>query len=135
MKTTLLALLFALSITVSCAGNAPTPGQVVNAVITCTAETCGGAAANPQCSTLEAAVMGCLTSGGDVSICLSGLPALVSVGYADVVCIVANLATTKTGTPIVRGSVQARAFEWLATQRVLVRAADPVRDIPPPLKH
>ena len=54
--------------------------------------------------------------------CLAGIPDLVSVGYADVACIVADSASTSnlpkaTASPI----AQQNAAAWLKTQRITVR--------------
>ena len=70
----------------SCGGKSPTPGQVANAIITCTETTCTAQPTSPACTKLEGDVMACLTSGGNVAVCLAGIPDLVSVGYADVAC-------------------------------------------------
>ena len=67
--------------------------------------------------------MGCLTSGGNVAICLAGIPALVSVGYADVACIVADLATPAAGSKyasLATSDVQQKAADWLKSQRIVV---------------
>jgi hypothetical protein len=108
-----------------CAGKTPTPGEVTNAVITCTNTVCATSPMAAECSQLEAAVMGCVTSGGNLAVCLAGIPALVSVGYADVVCIVAALATpAPTGKYAAAATpkVQVAAAEWLKAQRVTVRS-------------
>jgi hypothetical protein len=106
----------------SCGGKSPTPGQVANAIITCTETTCTAQPTSPACTKLEGDVMACLTSGGNVAVCLAGIPDLVSVGYADVACIVADLASTSnlpkaTASPI----AQQNAAAWLKTQRITVR--------------
>ena len=111
----------ALAIT-SCAGKAPTPGQVANAIITCTETTCTAQPTSLACTKLEGDVMACLTSGGNVAVCLAGIPDLVSVGYADVACIVADLASTSnlpkaTASP----TAQQNAASWLKTQRITVQ--------------
>jgi hypothetical protein len=67
--------------------------------------------------------MGCLTSGGNVAICLAGIPALVSVGYADVACIVAALASPSAGSKyatLATADVQQKAADWLKSQRIVV---------------
>ena len=104
-----------------CGGKTPTPGQVTNAIITCTATTCTTSPTSTSCTQLEGAVMGCLTSGGNVAICLAGIPALVSVGYADVACIVAALATPASGSKyasLATSDVREKASAWLKTQRI-----------------
>ena len=71
---------------------------------------------------LEADVMVCLTSGGSVAVCLAGIPDLVSVGYADIACIVADLAAP-SNTPKLTASptAQQNAAAWLKTQRITVQ--------------
>ena len=120
-----LSLVLALTaiMSVSCGGKTPTPGQVANAIITCTETVCTTAPSNAACTQLEGAVMGCLTSGGNVAICLAGIPALVSVGYADVACIVADLATPAAGSKyasLATSDVQQKAADWLKSQRIVV---------------
>ena len=68
------------------------PIQVANAVITCSQTVCGAKGMSPVCAQLSAAVTGCLGSGVNPSVCLAGVLSLVSVGYADVVCVVSALA-------------------------------------------
>ena len=102
----------------------PTPAQVANAIITCTETICTTSPSNTSCTQLEGAVMGCLTSGGNVAICLAGIPSLVSVGYADIACIVAALATPAEGTEykaLATNDVQQKAAAWLASQRITIR--------------
>ena len=106
----------------SCGGKTPTPGQVANAIITCTETTCTAQPTSPACTKLEGDVMACLTSGGNVAVCLAGIPDLVSVGYADVACIVADLAATSnlpkaTASP----TAQQNAAAWLKDQRITVQ--------------
>ena len=106
----------------SCGSQTPTPGQVANAIITCTETTCTAQPTSPACTKLEGDVMACLTSGGNVAVCLAGIPDLVSVGYADVACIVADLADTSnlpkaTASP----TAQQKAAAWLKTQRITVQ--------------
>ena len=106
----------------SCGGRTPTPGQVANAIITCTETTCTIQPTGPACVKLAGDVMSCLTSGGNVAVCLAGIPDLVSVGYADVACIVADLASPSnlpkaTASP----TAQQEAASWLASQRITVR--------------
>jgi hypothetical protein len=109
--------------TAGCGGKTPTPAQVADAIITCTETICTTSPSNAACTQLEGAVMGCLTSGGNVAICLAGIPSLVSVGYADVACIVAALATPAAGskyTALATPEVQKQAADWLASQRIVV---------------
>jgi hypothetical protein len=118
--TTLILITATLAIA-SCGGKTPTPGQVANAIITCTETACTAQPTSTSCIKLEGDVMSCLTSGGNVAVCLAGLPDLVSVGYADVACIVADLAAT-TNTPKLTASptAQQNAAAWLKTQRITV---------------
>lgn len=116
--------LLVLAVTIGCGGHSPTPAQVANAIITCTETICTTSPSNTSCTQLEGAVMGCLTSGGNVAICLAGIPSLVSVGYADIACIVAALATPAEGTKykaLATNDVQQKAAAWLASQRITIR--------------
>jgi hypothetical protein len=117
-------ILLALSILIaSCGGKTPTPGQVTNAIITCTETTCTVQPTISICTRLAGDIMSCLTSGGNVAVCLAGIPDLVSVGYADVVCIVADLAVPMSNLPrlTVSPTAQQAAAAWLASQRITVR--------------
>jgi len=106
----------------SCGGKSPTPGQVANAIITCTETTCTAQPTSPACTKLEGDVMACLTSGGNVAVCLAGIPDLVAVGYADVACIVADLATASNAPRITASpTAQQNAAAWLKTQRITVQ--------------
>jgi hypothetical protein len=106
----------------SCGGKTPTPGQVANTIITCTETACTAQPAGPNCTKLEGDVMSCLTSGGNVAVCLAGIPDLVSVGYADVACIIADLATPSNLSKITASpTAQQKAAEWLKAQRVTVQ--------------
>lgn len=106
----------------SCGGKTPTPGQVANAIIDCTETVCTTQPTSPACTKLEGDVMSCLASGGNVAVCLAGIPDLVSVGYADVVCIVADSANP-SNTPKLTASptAQQNAEAWLKIQRVVVK--------------
>ena len=106
----------------SCGGRTPTPGQVANAVITCTETTCTTQPTSPSCTKLEGDVMSCLTSGGNVAVCLAGIPDLVSVGYADVACIVADLAVPSSLPKMAASpTAQQNAAAWMKTQRITVQ--------------
>ena len=120
--TKFLPALFISLMIASCGGKTPTPGQVANAIITCTETVCTTQPTSPACTKLEGDVMSCLASGGNVAVCLAGIPDLVSIGYADVVCIVADLASPSnlpklTASP----TVQQNAAAWLKAQRLDVR--------------
>jgi len=106
----------------SCGGKTPSPGQIANAIITCTETICTAQPTSPSCTRLEADVMVCLTSGGSVAVCLAGIPDLVSVGYADIACIVVDLASP-SNTPKLTASptAQQNAAAWLKTQRITVQ--------------
>ena len=107
-----------------CGGKTPAPGQAIDAVVTCTTTVCSNQALTPACTQLEGAVMGCLVSGGNVAVCLAGIPSLVNVGYADVACIVAALANpAPTGKykALANDEVRTKAADWLKTQRVVVQ--------------
>jgi hypothetical protein len=118
---TLILITTALAIT-SCGGKTPTPGQVADAIITCTETICTAQPTSPSCTRLEADVMVCLTSGGSVAVCLAGIPDLVSVGYADIACIVADLASPSNMPKLTASpTAQQNAAAWLKTQRITVR--------------
>ena len=106
----------------SCAGKTPTPGQLINAIITCTETVCSTQPTSPTCTKLEGDAMSCLTSGGNVAVCLAGIPDLVGVGYADIVCIIADLATPSNLSKITASpTAQQNAAAWLKAQRVTVQ--------------
>jgi predicted cation transporter len=108
----------------NCGGKTPTPGQVVNAVVTCTNTVCTSAATSPECAQLEASVMSCIISGGNLAVCLAGLPSLVGVGYADVVCIIAELANppaTGRYKSLATDEVRQKAADWLKAQHVTIQ--------------
>jgi hypothetical protein len=116
------------------------PILVAGAIITCTQTVCKTQATSSACAQLTVAITGCLSSGINAAVCLAGVPALASVGYADVVCVVAALATVSPKTiarsPISKSAsksenksgeipdktpnVQQQAIEWLRTQQVTV---------------
>ena len=75
-----LSLTLAILSLASCGGKTPTPGQVANAIIVCTETACTAQPTSPSCTKLEGDVMSCLTSGGNVAVCLAGIPDLVAVG-------------------------------------------------------
>ena len=122
MIKSLFFLLVALTLaTSSCGGRTPTPGLVANAIITCTETTCTTQPISPDCVKLEGDVMACLTSGGNVAVCLAGIPDLASVGYADVACIVADLASQSNAPKLTASpTAQQNAAAWLKTQRITV---------------
>ena len=124
------------------------PIQVANAIITCAQTVCKAQATSPACAQLTVAITGCLSSGINAAVCLGGVPALASVGYADVVCVVATLASAppktiayheisksvdlpgnksvgipgneSVGIPDEILDVQQQAIKWLKTQQVVV---------------
>ena len=108
-----------------CGGKTPTPGQITNAIITCTETVCTAQATSPECAQLESAIMSCLVSDGNLATCLAGIPSLVGVGYADVVCIIATLASppesSKYNKSMATIDVSQKAADWLKTQRITVR--------------
>ena len=122
IKQLSIVLAAAILMSASCGGKTPTPGQVANAIITCTVTTCTAQPTSTLCTKLQGDIMACLVSGGNVAICLAGIPDLVGVGYADVACIVADLASTSnlpklTASP----TAQQNAASWLKTQRITVQ--------------
>lgn len=116
------------------------PIVVANAIVTCSQTVCKAQATSPACAQLGAAVTGCLSSGIDAAVCLAGVPSLVSVGYADVACVVAALASAppktiayrefskSVGNPEDKSArileeipdVRQPAIEWLKTQRIII---------------
>ena len=124
MPIPMLAVILLACCPLGCGGHSPTPAQVTDAIITCTETVCTAKATSPECAQLEGAVLGCLTSGGNVAVCLAGIPALVAVGYADIACIVADLAIPATAGKYgakATTEVQSRAADWLKTQRIAVK--------------
>ena len=106
----------------SCGGKTPTPGQVADAIITCTETTCTAQPTSPSCTRLEVDVMSCLTSGGNAAICLAGIPDLVGVGYADVACIVSDLASPSNQPKLTASpTAQQAAAVWMKSQRITVQ--------------
>lgn len=111
-------------VTYDCGGKTPTPGQVTNAIITCTETVCTAQATSPECAQLESAVMSCLVSGGNLAVCLAGIPSLVGVGYADVVCIIEALASPTASSKyksMATVDVSKKAADWLKTQRIMIK--------------
>ena len=116
------------------------PIEVASTFIKCAQTVCESQATSPACSQLSAAVTGCLSSGINAAVCLAGVPSLMSVGYADVVCVVSALASApprtianrtfsksanKSGDDSVEFSdeipdVRQQAIGWLKTQRIVV---------------
>jgi hypothetical protein len=122
------ACLIALALMIaSCGGKTPTVGEITNAIITCTESACTAQPAGPTCSKLEGDVMSCFTSGGNVATCLAGIPDLAAVGYADVACIVSDLALPPdqprpaSAKLAASPAVQLKAAAWLKTQRITVQ--------------
>lgn len=101
------------------------------AVVSCTKAQCGSANPSPACKALEADVLGCAVgaAGGNPAVCLAGVPSAISVGFADVTCVLADLASEspaasaalKAATP----AMKAAAAAVLASQRVIVKKAGP----------
>lgn len=98
---------------VGCAGPQPKPDEVSRATIDCTATVCDGDRAE-QCARLVGAALTCLASHGNVAACMGGIPALVQVGYADLVCVVDALDLQ----PLPEARANAEA--WMRSQRVEV---------------
>lgn len=123
MTKFLLALFIAVALMItSCGGKTPSPGQVANAIITCTETVCTTQSTSPDCTKLEGDVISCLASGGNVAVCLAGIPDLVSVGYADIACIIADLASPSNTSKLTTSSIiQQNAAAWLKTQRIDVK--------------
>ena len=128
MPKILPALFIALALMIaSCGGKIPSAGQITSAIITCTESTCTTSPTSDTCSRLEGDIMSCFTSGGNLAICLAGIPDLVGVGYADIACIVADLAAPSgisklTSTKLASSSaIQPKAEAWLKSQRITVQ--------------
>ena len=116
------------------------PIQVADAIVSCAKTVCEAKATSPICNQLTVAITGCLSSGINAAVCLAGVPALISVGYADVVCVVSALAAVPSRTIAYREisksagrsenksgeildetpDVQRQAIEWLKTQKVVI---------------
>ena len=113
------------------------PSNIANAIITCTQTVCTSQATSSSCTQLNLAVTSCLTS-TNVAVCLAGVPSLIGVGYADVVCIVATLEETpskaliewagskslnKSGEDFEArndSAIQNNASKWLKEQKINV---------------
>jgi len=113
------------------------PLNIANTIITCTQTVCTSQATSSSCTQLNVAVTGCLTR-TNVAVCLAGVPSLIGVGYADVVCIVATLEKTpskaliewagskslnKSGEDFEArddSAIQNNATKWLKEQRINV---------------
>jgi hypothetical protein len=116
------------------------PIQVANTIVACAKTVCENQDTIPICTQLTTAITGCLSSGINAAVCLAGVPALISVGYADMICVVAALAATPSKTIAYREisksvdisgnkssefpdeipNVQQQAIEWLKTQNVVI---------------
>ena len=116
------------------------PIEVASTFIKCAQTVCESQATSPACSQLSAAVTGCLSSGINAAVCLAGVPSLMSVGYADVVCVVSALASTPPRTiadrkfsksignpkdksveiPDEMPDVREQAIGWLKTQQIVI---------------
>jgi hypothetical protein len=98
--------------------------SVRSAIVTCSDATCGGANASPACAALAQDLLACLVGAAakNPAACLALAPSVASVGYADIVCVLTDLATgslpAAAATP---ASVQPAAAKMLAAQRVLVK--------------
>lgn len=99
----------------SCSTTPSRPADVVSAVVTCASTVCASPGTGPACAQLTSAAMACLVSAGNVGVCLGGVPSLIAVGYADVVCVVEAL---EYSAPTVEQRV--KAADWLRGQRVRV---------------
>lgn len=97
---------------------------VENAVVTCTKATCGGANPSPACVALEAQVLACLGTAGSSTPCVAAAQATVGVGYADLVCVLADLVTRSPQQSSILASAPATAKDAatrvLATQRIRI---------------
>jgi hypothetical protein len=117
------------------------PIEVASAIISCAQTVCETQATSSICAQLSTAITGCLSSGLNAAVCLAGVPALMSVGYADMVCVVAALAAAppkpiayretsksvgisenKSGEILYEiPDVQQQAIKWLRTQQVVIK--------------
>ncbi len=94
-----------------CASSQPKPAEVATAVVDCSTSICNQVRAEP-CTQLVSAVLTCLTSDGNTTVCMAGIPALVQVGYADVVCVVDALDLQTLP------EAASNADAWFRSQRV-----------------
>ena len=107
------------------------PATIANAIVTCTRTTCGAANTSPACVALEADVLACLAGAatGNPAACLATVPAAISTGYADLVCVLADLAApSPAASPAIQsapGTASVAAARVLAAQGVLVRKGGP----------
>ena len=98
-----------------------------NAGVTCGTATCGSANSSPACTALEADVLACLvgTATGNPAACIAAAPSAIAIGYADLVCVLADIATKPASASPATASAapptQASAARVLAAQRVLVK--------------
>jgi hypothetical protein len=99
----------------SCSTNPPKPADVVSAVVKCATTVCASPETGPACAQLTSAAFACLASGANAGVCLGGVPSLIAVGYADVVCVVEAL---EYSAPTIEQRV--KAADWLRGQRVRV---------------
>lgn len=97
-----------------CSSAKPKPVEVARVAIMCAQTACDSTPPGP-CQRLISSAIACLVSQGNVTVCLAGVPPLVQVGYADVVCVVDALGLAHP-EPNIRES----AAKWLQTQNVSV---------------
>ena len=119
-------------------GKGVPPAEIASAMINCTKTVCTAQATSASCTQLNVATTSCLSS-ANVAVCLAGVPTLIGVGYADVVCLVSTLAKNPSKAIFAHEfsksmdksmeksgglevfDIQENAAKWLKSQRVNVR--------------
>lgn len=119
----------------SCAGFSQDIATIGSAIVTCTKAECGGANPAPACTALETDVLTCLASlcGPQAcvapAVCLAAMPSLASVGFADLTCVLDDLATRRaTASATVQAAPETAttaAAMVLAKQRLTVKRVGP----------
>jgi hypothetical protein len=128
MKTTLA---FLCALCLSCSGTTGASlksdlATVGSTIVTCSQATCGGNNALPACVQLETATLDCLTNllQGNKAACIAASPAAAAVAYADITCVLADLAKqSPTASVLLAGAsaeIRTLAANLLAAQKVTV---------------
>lgn len=98
----------------ACSTAKPTPAEVGKVVIMCAETACDSTPPGP-CERLISSAVACVASQGNAAVCLAGLPALIQVTRADVVCVMDALSIAHPDREI-----RAKAGEWMGAQNVTV---------------
>lgn len=96
----------------SCSSAKPTPAEGMRIAVQCAHTACDSTPPGP-CERLIASAISCLVSAGNTAVCLGGVPALVQVGYADLVCVVDALAIAHDDK-----AIRESALKWVRGQNV-----------------